>query len=31
MNHHGVNLEAKFWELNFAKQIINSIPKAPNK
>ena len=31
INHHGVNLEAKFWESNFAKQIANLIPKAPNK
>ena len=31
INHHGVNLEAKFWELNFAKQIINLIPKALNE
>ena len=31
INHHGANLEAKFWELNFAKQITNLIPKAPNK
>ena len=31
INHYGVNLEAKFWESNFAKQIINLIPKAPNE
>ena len=31
INHYGVNLEAKFWELNFAKQIANLIPKAPNE
>ena len=31
MNHHGANLEAKFEESNFIKQIINLIPKAPNK
>ena len=31
INHYGVNLEAKFWELNFAKQIVNLIPKAPNE
>ena len=31
INHYGANLEAKFWELNFAKQIVNLIPKAPNK
>ena len=31
INHHGVNLEVKFGELNFAKQIINLIPKAPNE
>ena len=31
INHHGVNLEAKFWELNFAKQIVNLIPKALNE
>ena len=31
INHHGANLEAKLWELNFAKQIINLISKAPNK
>ena len=29
--HYGVNLEAKFWELNFVKQIINLIPKTLNK
>ena len=29
--HYGANLEVKFWELNFAKQIINLIPKTPNK
>ena len=23
INDHGVNLEAKFWELNFVKQIVN--------
>ena len=31
INHYGINLKAKFWELNFAKQIINLIPKTPNK
>ena len=31
INHHGVNLEAKFWELNFIKQIVNLIPKALNE
>ena len=31
INHHGVNLEVKFWELNFIKQIINLIPKAFNE
>ena len=31
INYHGVNLEVKFWELNFAKQIANLIPKAPNE
>ena len=31
INHYGVNLKAKFWELNFVKQIVNLIPKAPNK
>ena len=31
INYHGVNLEAKFWELNFAEQIVNLIPKALNK
>ena len=31
INYHGVNLKAKFWELNFAKQIKNLIPKAPNE
>ena len=31
INHYGANLEAKFWELNFAKQIVNLIPKAPNE
>ena len=31
INYHGVNLEVKFWELNFVKQIINLIPKALNK
>ena len=25
INHHGVNLEVKFWELNFVKQIVNLI------
>ena len=29
--HYGVNLKAKFWESNFAKQIANLIPKTPNK
>ena len=31
INHYGVNLEVKFWELNFTKQIVNLIPKALNK
>ena len=31
INHYGVNLEVKFWELNFVKQIVNLIPKALNK
>ena len=31
INHYGVNLEVKFWELNFVKQIVNLIPKAFNK
>ena len=31
INHYGVNLKVKFWELNFAKQIINLIPKTLNK
>ena len=31
INHHGINLKAKFWESNFAKQITNLIPKAPNE
>ena len=31
INYHGINLEAKFWELNFAKQITNLIPKALNE
>ena len=31
INHHGVNLEVKFWELNFAKQIVNLIPKTLNE
>ena len=31
INHHGTNLKAKFWESNFARQIANLIPKAPNK
>ena len=31
INHHGANLEAKFWESNFVKQIANLIPKTPNK
>ena len=31
INHHGANLEAKFGESNFAKQITNLIPKAPNE
>ena len=31
INHYGVNLEVKFWELNFVKQIANLIPKTPNK
>ena len=31
INHYGVNLKAKFWELNFAKQIVNLIFKALNE
>ena len=31
INHHGINFKAKFWELNFTKQIINLIPKTPNE
>ena len=31
INHYSTNLEAKFWELNFAKQIANLIPKALNE
>ena len=31
INHHGTNLKAKFWELNFVKQIANLIPKALNE
>ena len=31
INYHGINLKAKFWESNFAKQIANLILKAPNK
>ena len=31
INYHGINLEVKLWELNFTKQIINLIPKAPNE
>ena len=31
INHHGINLKAKFWESNFAKQIVNLILKTPNK
>ena len=31
INHYGANLEAKFWESNFAKQIANLIPKTPNE
>ena len=31
INYYGVNLEAKFWELNFTKQIVNLIPKAFNE
>ena len=31
INYYGANLEAKFWELNFVKQIINLIPKAFNE
>ena len=31
INHYGVNLKAKFWESNFAKQIANLIPKALNE
>ena len=29
--HYGANSKAKFWELDFTKQIMNLIPKAPNK
>ena len=31
INYHGANLKAKLWELNFAKQIVNLIPKTPNE
>ena len=31
INHHGVNLKAKFWELKLTKQIINLILKALNE
>ena len=31
INYHGANLEVKFWELNFAKQIVNLILKAFNE
>ena len=31
INHYGANFKAKFWELNFAKQIINLILKTPNE
>ena len=31
INHYGVNLEVKFWELNFVKQIVNLILKALNE
>ena len=31
INHYGVNLEAKFWELNFVKQITNLTAKALNE
>ena len=31
INHYGINLEAKFWELNFVKQIVNLILKALNE
>ena len=31
INHYGVNLEAKFWESNFIKQIINLILKTLNE
>ena len=31
INYHGVNLDVKFWELNFVKQIVNLILKAFNK
>ena len=31
INHYGVNLKVKFWESNFAKQIVNLIPKALNE
>ena len=31
ISHYGVNLKVKLWELNFAKQIADLIPKAPNE
>ena len=31
INHHGANFKARFWELNFARQLINLIPKALNE
>ena len=31
INYYGVKLEVKLWDLNFAKQIENLIPKALNK
>ena len=31
INHHGTNLKVKFWESNFAKQIVNLIPKTLNE
>ena len=31
INYYGVNLEVKFWELNFVKQIVNLILKALNE
>ena len=31
INHYGINLKVKVWELNFVKQIINLILKALNE